>query len=310
MTVVSDPRPPSRPCDGPTAAPPPARACCDICGTPGVPWHTVRGYPLLRCRACDHGWIAQHADDGHLAALYDAPYFQGGADGYPDYVGAEDALRRSARAHLDVLDRRHPQRGRLLDVGCAAGFLLDEARRRGWEPVGLERSAAMVEFAREQLGVPVLHGTCCQHRGRAGEYDAVTMIQVLEHVDSPVGCCLASVAGRLRPGGTLLVETWDAASWTARLAGRRWQQLSPPTVQHWFSERSLRAALAQAGFDDVAVDRPGKLVDLDRVLALAEQKYLPRAVGAVRRATRRLGLEKLAVRYPLDDLVRVVARRR
>jgi len=282
---------------------------CGICAGPGEPWHTVGGYRLLRCRACDHGWVARPVSAGQLAAIYDAPYFSGGADGYPDYLAAEETLRRGARAHLDVLDRRHPQRGRLLDIGCAAGFLLDEARRRGWEAVGLERSAAMVDFARNRLGLEVQHGTCCQHRGGPGEYDAVTMIQVLEHVDAPVDCCLGGVAQKLRPGGSLLVETWDAASWTARLLGRRWQQLSPPTVQHWFSERSLRAALARAGFEVVAVDRPGKPVDLDRVLALVEQKYLPRLAGALRAVTGRLGLRQLTLQYPLDDLLRVVARR-
>lgn len=294
--------------------PPPAGtatvvSCCEICDAPGIAWHRIKGHELLRCRACEHGWLARRPADEDLDPLYDEAYFTGAEDGYPDYLGAEESLRRTARGHLDVLDRLHPQRGLLLDIGCAAGFLLDEARRRGWRTVGIERSRAMASFATEQLGLTVHRGRCCERMGRDGEADAVTVVQVLEHVTSPVRCCLEGIAAQLRPGGTLLVETWDSASWTARLMGRRWQQLSPPSVQHWFSERSLRRALERAGLEVLAIDRPGKSVDVDRVLSLVESKYLPRTAAVLRRATRRLGLKDRPIPYPLDDLIRVVARR-
>jgi Methyltransferase domain len=48
--------------------------------------------------------------------------------------------RATARRALDMIER-HTARGALLDVGCWLGFLLDEARTRGWDTVGLEPSA-------------------------------------------------------------------------------------------------------------------------------------------------------------------------
>lgn len=285
------------------------RIRCEICGAPGRPWHQVREHRLLRCDDCHHGWLESAPDEEWLARLYDEAYFKEGGDGYPDYLAAETAIRRTARGHLDVLERVLPSRGRLLDLGCAAGFLLDEARQRGWETVGVELSGEMSRYARETLGLSVHRSTCCQRIEGEPAADAITMVQVLEHVPHPVRCCLESVAAQLRPGGVFLVETWDCDSRTARIAGRHWQQLSPPSVQHWFSERSLRRTLERAGLAVLSVDRPGKVVDIDRVLSLVESKYAPRAASLARRVARRLGVQDRSIPYPLDDLLRVVARR-
>ena len=50
----------------------------------------------------------------------------------------------------------HARPGTLLDLGCWVGFLLDEARLRGWDGTGVEPSGFASAFAREQLGLDVL----------------------------------------------------------------------------------------------------------------------------------------------------------
>jgi len=59
------------------------------------------------------------------------------------------------------------------------------------------------------------------------EYDAVSMIQVLPHFIDPKRA-MAVVANVLKPGGLLLVETWNRDSWTARMFGKNWHEYSPP----------------------------------------------------------------------------------
>ena len=89
-------------------------------------------------------------------------------------------------------DRRRTSRsGRLLDVGCGHGLLLDEARRRGYDTVGLELSREAAEHAREALGLDVrelpLEGFSEGTNGDSpGGFDVVVLADVLEHLDDPV----------------------------------------------------------------------------------------------------------------------------
>jgi SAM-dependent methyltransferase len=140
------------------------------------------------------------------------------------YLAEEAGRRRTAGRLLDMVARYVPA-GRLLDVGCGHGLLLDEARRRGYEAEGLELSAGAATYAREVLGLRVHEHTLEEHRPAEG-YAAVVMADVLEHLADPVGA-IRRCRDLLRPGGVLLVVTPDPSSLTARIAGARWWALLP-----------------------------------------------------------------------------------
>src|SRR5262249_56182679 len=75
-------------------------------------------------------------------AYYDDGYFSGRqSDGYAAYLGAEPVLRREFARTVEFIQRRKPQ-GRLLEIGCAYGFFLDEARRGGFEVSCIEPAEA------------------------------------------------------------------------------------------------------------------------------------------------------------------------
>ena len=69
------------------------------------------------------------------------------------YLAEEAGRRRTAQRLLDAIER-HAPRGRMLEVGCGHGLLLDEARRRGWAVEGLELADASRAHAR-RLGLEV-----------------------------------------------------------------------------------------------------------------------------------------------------------
>ncbi len=196
-----------------------------------------------------------------------------------------------------------PGRPHLVDVGCASGYVLDEARRRGWEATGVDVSP----WARERVatkGHPV-HATLADAVAERRP-DVVTFFQVLEHLNDPFDQ-LALAADALPAGGLLVIETWDAASRIARLMGRRWQQLSPPSVTHLFTTEGLRRHLAAHGFDVVAAGPTSKRVTGSLVAGVVAQ-HLPAASRAPRPAGE-VALGRLAVPYRLGDLVTLVARR-
>jgi 2-polyprenyl-3-methyl-5-hydroxy-6-metoxy-1,4-benzoquinol methylase len=199
----------------------------------------------------------------------------------------EESGRRATGARLLDLIGAYAPAGRLLDVGCGPGLLLDEARARGYETVGLELSRASATHARDALGLDVreLAIEDFADDGDPPGFDAVVLADVIEHLDDPVAG-IARCAALLRPGGVLCVVTPDPASPTARIAGRRWWGYVPAHTC-LLPRRTLRELLAAAGLV-VSTDIPFVRTFTARrwVEGLAER--LGPAGGPIEAAARRL----------------------
>src|SRR5947208_580981 len=81
--------------------------------------------------------------------------------------------RTTARPPLDEYSNRAPS-GRLLDVGCGHGLLLDEARRLGYEVEGLELAEDAAAHARDQLHLTVHAKTLAELPGPP-RYNAIVL---------------------------------------------------------------------------------------------------------------------------------------
>jgi SAM-dependent methyltransferase len=267
----------------------PAAAFSPTCHEPGMHGD------LWRCARC--GTVAQPSlpAGGRLVDLYrdtdDAAYL------------AEEAGRRATSRRLLELVERHAAPGRLLEVGCGHGLLLDEARRRGWSVLGLEPSAASRAHARDAFGLEVLDSTLGAFDG--GPFEAVVLADVLEHLDDPVGAVRACAA-LLGDGGVLLVVTPDPGSATARVAGARWWGFLPA---HTFllPRRTLRAVLAGEGLEPVEDRGLRRTFALRYWLDGLGQRSGPagRALGALERTP----LARLPVTLSLGDERVVLARK-
>jgi len=142
------------------------------------------------------------------------------------YLDEERGRRATANRLLDLIAPGRAE-GRLLDVGCGHGLLLDEARRRGYDVQGLELSSGAAAHARDVLGLPVREAPLeSLGADEDGRWAVVVLADVLEHLGDPAGA-LARCEALLAPGGALLVVTPDPASAAARVAGPRWWGFLP-----------------------------------------------------------------------------------
>jgi len=173
-----------------------------------------------------------------------------------DYLAEERGRRLTANWLLDLVERRRTP-ARMLEIGCGHGLLLDEARRRGWEVRGLELSERSARHGRERYGLDIREEPFeALGNEENGCWDAVLMIDVLEHLDHPREA-IERATKLLAPGGVLCVVTPDPASLTARIAGAKWWGLLPA---HTFliARRTLRELLIGQGLvltDDVPLIR-------------------------------------------------------
>ena len=157
---------------------------------------------------------------------------------------AEEPGRRATAARLLDLIAEHVPSGRFVDVGCGPGLLLDEARARGYDTVGLELSRDAASHARDALGLDVRELPLEEFDDTEG-FDVVALVDVLEHLDDPVGG-IERCARLLRPGGLLCIATPDPSSLPARLAGARWWGYVPAHTC-LLPRRTLRELLAAQG---------------------------------------------------------------
>jgi SAM-dependent methyltransferase len=224
----------------------------------------------------------------------------------PDYVEEEAGQRETARRVLARIER-HARPGRLLDLGCWVGFLVDEARGRGWTAVGVEPSEFASRFARERLGLDVRTESLMAADLPEASFDATFMGDVIEHIpDAPAA--LGRVRALLAPGGVHAMALPDAGSRVARLMGRRWWSVIPTHV-HYFTRRSVATMLEREGFDLLEVTTAPKAFTagyyLDRIGG-----YAPRLSAALARGARAARLADRIWAPDFRDRMLVIARPR
>jgi methionine biosynthesis protein MetW len=150
-----------------------------------------------------------------------------------------------------------PAGGRVLDIGCASGGLLELLRARAGHLAGLELSASaataaaqvadhVVQGALEDPGLPFDEGS----------FDLVVLADVLEHLADPAAG-LDRAMRWCEPGGAVLVSVPNVAHWQARftLLRGRWPQTDSGTFDashlRWFTRDALGGLLTGAGLRDV-----------------------------------------------------------
>ncbi len=215
-------------------------------------------FPAVRCPRCGLIFLAVQPAPEALAELYSARYFE--ADfrcGRAETAYADEAAFRAENASLvDAFASLVPAGARprrLLEVGCAGGWLLKHARERGWEVRGVELSADAVLRARA-LGLDVFHGDLAAARFPDAGFDLVYMGDVLEHVPD-CRLVLAEVARVLVPGGRLFLRGPITTHSLARrlalavtgLAGRTLVLREPPYHLWEFRPGPLERLLAGVG---------------------------------------------------------------
>lgn len=203
---------------------------------------------IVRCGACGHMQLERLPTETELAAAYKAAASQ-------DYLEEEAGQRETAR-HVLASIERHAGPGRLADVGCWVGFLLDEARGRGWQVTGVEPSDYARDYARGRLDLEVHGGDLFAAPLPESHFDVVVLGDVIEHLPRP-GAALDHVGSLLAPAGIVALMVPDAGSRLARTMGRRWWSVIPTHVQY-FTRASIATLLRSRGFEVIECDTQPK----------------------------------------------------
>lgn len=172
-------------------------------------------------------------------------------------------VRRRYERYLKVITRLCGGPGSLLDVGCGIGEFLLAARDGGWQVAGVEVSEKAAMIARSR-GLEVETAHLEESRLAPGAFDAVTLWDVIEHLDAPVAA-MRVVHEKLKPGGAVFLETPNEG-FGVRSAFRKAFTISHgridllryfyyPDHRFYFTVATLRQLFESTGFQGVQVWR-------------------------------------------------------
>lgn len=225
---------------------------CNICGNKARVLETYTGAPhslmsmyhakqlatkdidIYGCQRCGHTQITSFVADE-----YYEDYFLG------SYWGS--SFTEVRKKQLNTLIQLAPATDHFLDVGCGVGHYLELARKHFKQIYGIEPSESSAHIAKDK-GFHIIQDYFHDKIGLDAEFDVITMIEVLEHVEAPLE--LVTLASKfLKEDGILLIEVPNGQR---IVSNQLFYNLCTDHIQY-FSIPSLAAMAQLAGMQMITV---------------------------------------------------------
>jgi SAM-dependent methyltransferase len=148
---------------------------------------------------------------------------------------------------LHHIQAKCPPGSTLLDIGCVKGYFLDQARRHGYEVLGIEPSRAARLYC-ERIGLSVLSDLSLVK----GRCDIITMWHSLEHFSDP-NDTVAAISKLLNIDGHLFIRVPDYSCVWRKLTGERWIWYQPQNHYVHYSPDGIKSLLRRDGLQPVTI---------------------------------------------------------
>lgn len=221
---------------------------------------------LVECSSCGFVYVTPQLDEEGLKALYQDAYWQSARAkdyGYTNYLNDAELYLKTFKKRIKNITA-HRDGGRLLDVGCAAGFFLKVAKDHGFEIHGIDVAVPMLTYARETLGLENIQEGFLEHAGFPDKhFDVITLWDVIEHLPDPLHV-LKETRRLIKDDGLLVLETQNVRSRFAKVMGKKWHHYKMLEHIYHFDPGTCTTLLERAGYDVIRWTgrRAGKYVSM------------------------------------------------
>jgi len=167
--------------------------------------YTQRQISVVTCSDCTFMYVERDFPESYANGYYEERAGGGYGLTKENFFWWHEATKHSNRHILSLLGPANSRR--MLELGCGIGGFLADARDAGWKMSGLEINPEFPEFCRKELGIEdVKVGMISDPPFADASFDAVAMLDVLEHMYDPV-LSITQCARLLKAGGVLVVKS-------------------------------------------------------------------------------------------------------
>jgi 2-polyprenyl-3-methyl-5-hydroxy-6-metoxy-1,4-benzoquinol methylase len=125
------------------------------------------------------------------------------------------AIPESTRKYFELISRLVRKKGRVLEIGCATGKLLEYFKKDGWLTFGMDPNVDFLTIA-SMGGHNVIAGYFPETEIKERDFDTIIISHTLEHIPA-LSNALAETYRLLRPGGYLFIVVPNFGSISGKL---------------------------------------------------------------------------------------------
>jgi len=251
---------------------------CNLCGNADEKLLFIKdGLRIVKCNSCGLMFVNPRPKKEYLQKLYSEGYYR---------ISKNDS-------------ESFKKGGRLLDVGCAVGFLLEEAKAQGWDVYGAEMSFYAVNKAREK-GLNVFAGDITDTGFENNFFDVITCLGTIEHLPNPVAA-IRKISRILKDDGLFVLSTPDAGG---LIGGRRFQY-KPKEHLYYFTNETIKRMFEREGFKILFIAGERLKKPLHFILERLGY-YFPhsnRVVRVLEAIFKRLGILSAGITIPTGQMI-------
>lgn len=229
-----------------------SKGTCDVCGSVAHRFvhRQSNGWEIRECRRCRLVQILPKPSMKDVAGLYEHDWAH-----FSPYVSQTSAHREYFKKLLRFITRTmngETHGKRILDVGCATGLLLEEAKSIGMTAVGIDISEDAVSHCRSK-GLAAINTTLPEFSTeKIPAFDIITACEVIEHEYDPI-MMIKSAYYLLKPSGIFVVTTPNFNTFYRKLFGGRWVGYQHPEHLWFYTPQTISDAFSRAGFTNVSI---------------------------------------------------------
>ena len=208
------------------------------------------GYRGKKCPSCDLIYVSPRPALSEIINLYSE---DNGVVSAKSHLSSAFSKRLHARQNLSII-RNYKNNGSILEIGAGGGYFLDEAKKIGFQPYGVEPNKKAAAFIKNCLGIPCEEASLSESTFDGKKFDIIYHCNVLSHLYDPVRE-FKKIYNGLNDDGIVVFETGNIGEMKKKYYRLYDGDFGVPDHLYFFSEKSIKKLLESSGFEPIKIFR-------------------------------------------------------